>query len=360
MNKLKEAALLILLLFITFPAMSQETAVPETEDDKKLNDFLLIPILETAFSGTLRWHPGWPAAFPPDGFSLLKESFLPEIIELSNGEQNYTVRRDSEGRLIEFPFFLPDGYAKVDISYTAQGAAKNMRVIFFANKGAEEETVETEEDTSHIGDTQSEQRAWNITFPSDFLPYSEFSPGGSLAPLTVFQDDDVFIVYIFESPVFLSEAWYDGEGEMLLFCKALIDHEAGGWRVRSLQIHDSDVPRFVDYSFDSGGNTTEIKMEEMTFSALYRESRPVFWGLPDLQYELQWDTQGILTVISAAGEAVDLITEFRYEYERDAAGNWLRRQETAYGSKFGVLAVYPPASRGTWERRIVFFEEEEK
>ena len=64
-----------------------------------------------------------------------------------------------------------------------------------------------------------------------------------------------------------------------------------------------------------------------------------------------------MTIVRAAGEAVDLVSEYRYEYERDTDGNWLKRQEAAYASVFGVLAPYLPGSRGTWERRIVFFEE---
>jgi len=230
-----------------------------------------------------------------------------------------------------------------------------MSVIFFSGE-TDETDAETEGNPPQPEDDQSDQKIWNIIFPDDFLPYSELSPGGSFPPLTVFQDEEIFYVFIFESPLFLSETWYNGEGEMLVFCKAVIDHQFGGWRVRYLQIHDSDGLRFADYFFDSGGNTTEVQIEGGTFSAVYRGSRPVSWQLPDLRYELQWDTQGILTIIKASG--VDLVSEYRYEYERDADGNWLKRQETAYGSRFGALAPYPPAGRGTWNRRIVFFEED--
>jgi hypothetical protein len=350
MNNRRKTAFLILFTFFAFPALSQET-----EADEKLNDFLLIPILETVFSNTLRWSPDWPVDIPPDGFLLLKENVQPEIIELSNGDQNYVVRRDSEGRLVEFPFFLSNGYAKVEASYSTEGAVKEMSVIFFSGE-ADEIGTETEGNPPQPEDDQSDQKIWNIIFPDDFLPYSELSPGGSFPPLTIFQDEEIFYVFIFESPLFLSETWYNGEGEMLVFCKAVIDHQFGGWRVRYLQIHDSDGLRFADYFFDSGGNTTEVQIEGGTFSAVYTGSRPVSWQLPDFRYELQWDTQGILTIIKASG--VDLVSEYRYEYERDADGNWLKRQETAYGSRFGALAPYPPAGRGTWNRRIVFFEED--
>jgi len=353
---------LIFLLFVSFSAVSQETEV-----DEKLNDFMLIPILETVFSGNLRWSPDWPVDIPPDSFFLLKENVLPEIIELSNEGQNYLVRRDSEGRLVEFPFFLSNGYAKVETTYEQTGAIKEMFINFWGNEDDDEENVETEENPTQSDEEQGEQKTWRITFPVDFLPYSKLSPGGSFSPLTVYQDEEVFYIFIFESPGFLTETWYSGEGEMLLTCKAIVDHENLSWRVRYLQIHDSRGIHFVDYFFDSSGNVTEVRIEgggnngqeyfDNTFSAVYRNRRPVLWQMPGLQYDLQWDTQGILTIIKAAGEAVDIVTEYRYEYERDAHGNWLKRQETAYGSRFGVLAPYLPGSRGTWNRRIVFFED---
>jgi len=344
MNRRRTNALLFIFLLIAFPASSQDTVT-----ERKLNDFLLIPILETAFSRNLHWQPDWSVDIPPDGFYLLKENILPEIIELSNGEQNFIVRRDREGRLLEFPFFLSNGYAKVETSYSSAGAIEEMSVIYFDNA---EDGMEMEGDN-----TQNEQRIWRITFPVDFFPYSEFSPGGSFPPLTISLGDDIFYVFIFESPLFLTETWYNSEGGLLAFCKAIVDHENGGWRVRYLQIHDFEDVRFVDYFFDSGGNTTEVQKEGKTFSAIYRNRRPVFWQLPGLRYELQWDTQSILTIVKVAVEAENFVTEYRYEYERDTAGDWTKRRETAYGSGFGVLAPYLPAGRGTWERRIVFFEE---
>jgi len=343
----------LLLIFFASPAFSQEE-----EADKKLNDFMLIPILETALSGVLRWRPDWPADIPPDAFYLLNENVLPINIELSDGQRSFTVRRDSEGRLAEFPFFLANGYMQVETSYTQAGALKEMSVIFFDTDNSEdsedgedeEANVETEDEPL----SQNEPRIWNITFPSGFLPYGESSAGGSLPPLEVVQGEDFFYVFIFESPVFLSETWYDSEGAMLLFCKALVDHEAGKWRVRSLQIHDSEGLSFQDYYFDSGGNISEVRLEGKVFSAVYRGNRPVSWRLDGTRYELQWDTQGILTAIRARGGSENPVLEYRYEYQRDTVGNWIKRQETAYSTRFSVLAPYLPGSRGTWERRIIY------
>lgn len=338
--------LLILFLLITFPVLSQEA-----EESKGTPDFLLIPIFETAFSGSLRWRPDWPADIPPDGFALLKNSKQPAVIELFNETENFTVKRDSDGRLVEFPFFLIDGYAMVESSYTVEGALQNM-------------SVSVKNFASQDSDAQSEEKTWDVEFPADFLPYSDLSPGGTFPPLKITSDEDVFYVFIFESPSFLTETWYDGEGDMLVFCKAVISND-GEWRVTSLQIHESqpdasqtdegsplaDNLRFEDYYFDSYGNITEIRLDDMVFSAVYMDNRPCLWR-NDLQYELQWDTQGILTVIKASGESEDLNIEYRYEYERDTSGNWVKRQEIAFKDRFGLLAPQPSFSRGIWNRRI--------
>jgi len=250
---------------------------------------------------------------------------------------------------LEFPFFYEDGYAKIKLDYSPSGAVQTMNIEFKKLSAQEEESESDEEE------------AWVITFPPDFLPYSELSLGGSFPVINVSSDDSDYFVFIFESPLFLTETWYDSEGNMLVFCKASVNTRNGAWRIRSLQIHGESGVNFEDRFFDSSGNITEIRLssdgaEDRKVLALYRDSMPVFWQCDDFTYELQWDRRGVLTVIKAWDGTGGFDTEYRYGYDMNAFGSWVKREEAAYRVQFDLLTPQPSYSRGIWTRRLEFFQ----
>jgi hypothetical protein len=339
MTLFRAAAFVLLSLFVIFPVASQNAKTGnETEQDGS-PDFFLVSIIEAAFSGTVRWHPDWPDDIPPDGFLLSEGNRTPQVIELSGEKETFVVRRDSEGRLVEFPFFSLNGYAKVTAAYSPQGALMRMLIKNY---------------TLQDGSDQAEEKEWNVIFPAGFLPYSEMSPGGSFPPVRVSSSDADFFVFFFESPVFFTETLYDSGGNMLSFRKAVVNIENSAWRITSIQIHDSSGTSFIDYFFDSFGNITETRFSDEALTAIYRNRLPVFWRSRNLQYGLQWDNRERLTVARAVDEAGDLYVEYRYEYEFDSFGNWIKRQEAAYRMQFDLLTPQPLYSRGVWNRRIVF------
>ena len=332
-------ALLIFFLLITIPAFSQETEGEDGQTDEC--NFFLIPVLEAVFSGNPRWSPDWPSDIPPDGFFLPPGNSPLRALELSNGDETFTLSRDREGRLLEFPFFYKGGCAKVKTKYSTSGALQTMNISFKNLSAQDEET-------------------WDITFPPDFFPYSRLSPGGSFPVLRVSTGDSDFFVFIFESPIFLTETWYDSGGNMLVFCKASVDAENGAWRIRSLQIYGESGIRFEDRFFDSFGNITEVHYfsdgsEDRKILALYRDSMPTYWRSDDFVYDMQWDARSVLTIIKAWDASGGLDTEYRYKYDMDAFGNWIRREETAYRIQFDLLTPQPSYSRGIWSRRLEFF-----
>ena len=338
--KLFKYAVLVFILFIVFPVFSQD----EDAESTQWNLFL-IPILETVFCQNLQWRPDWPVDFPPDAFLAEQENRRHTVIELSNDEENYLLRRDREGRLVEFPFFFTDGFAKVQAAYNTSIAG--TIVLRSLNITYKDFALNEEEGE------QSEQ-TFIITFPAEFSPYSSLSRGGSFPPIEIRYEDSVFFVFIFESPVFLTETWYDENGNMFVFCKASTVVENGKFRIRALQIHDAVKTRFIDYSFDSFNNITEVRYDERVFSAYYRENRPTYWQRDDNQSELQWDTQGLLTIIKTLNEENGGFIEYRYGYEFDTSGFWNSRLETAYILQFDLLAPQLSSSRGIWTRRIVW------
>jgi len=197
-------------------------------------------------------------------------------------------------------------------------------------------------------DEQAEDDVWNIEFPPYFFPYSDMSSGGAFPAVKITAGESVYSVYFFESSAFLTETWYDSNGNMLVFCRANVNIHNNSWRIRSLQIHDDAGVRFEDYFFDSGGNITEIRRDEQVFQALYRNKLPTYWKNPSVNYELQWDK--IDTLIRITSDAVD----YRYEYEKDSRGNWVKRRENAFALRNDLLAPDYSLNRGEWNRRIEY------
>jgi hypothetical protein len=205
-------------------------------------------------------------------------------------------------------------------------------------------------------DDKSEEKPMIVDFQPEFFPYSEFSPGGAFPVITVTSDDSQYFVYLFESPHFLTETWYDSDGNMLVYSRADTYVTNGVWRINSLQIQSADDKQFNDYFFDTSGNITEIRLEDSVFSALYANKRPVYWRFSDFYNELHWDNQGLLTFVRVyEPEENQLINEYRYEYQNDVYNNWVKRSETAYIFQYGLLIANPPSGMGTWNRRIVYF-----
>jgi len=342
--------LLVFFLLVAVPAFSQETEGEDGQSDER--NFFLLPVLETVFSGNLRWSPDWPSDIPPDGFPIVSENPI-AVLELSNGSDTFTLRRGSDGRLLEFPFFYDGGYAIIKNQYSASGALQKMNISF--------KSFPAQEDESQQEESQDDEETWDVVFPPDFLPYSELSLGGSFPVISVSTGDSDFFVFIFESPLFLTETWYDSNGNMLVFCKASVDAEKGAWRIRSLQVHGESGVLIEDRFFDSSGNITEIRYfsggtEDRRILALYREHMPVYWQRDGFIYDLQWDTRGILTIIRAWDETGGFDTEYRYRYDMDGSGLWLRREEAAYRTQFDLLTPQPSYSRGIWTRRLEYFQ----
>jgi hypothetical protein len=330
-----KSVLLIFLLIIISPVF------PQNSDEKNTQlNLLLIPILETIFSNNIYWNPEWPSAVPPDGFLIKNTDRQPAVIELFNGTDKFTVRRDAQGRLTEFPFFLSDGYALIQAVFNGD-ALRSLKIAQYSF-ASDEETA------------PSQKMVLNINFPSGFLPYSDLSLGGGFPPLSVTVDGVAYFVFIFESPLFLTETWFDSDGNMALFSKADTVVDKGEWRIRSLQIHNESGIYFIDYYHDSYGNVTEIRSDDRVISALYRENRPFYRSSSDIRYEFHWDTQGILTTVKGLGDNDYLFAEYRYGYEQDVNGNWVNRRETAYIFQYELKAPNLSYSRGIWNRRIVY------
>ena len=215
-NKSKIFVFVIYFFIILIPLPCEENNI--NAENTFLSDFYLIPVLETAFYKNIFFRPDWPFDIPPDSFMVSANDKRFDSIEIYNEDISYIVKYDNIGRLIEFPHFFQGKYAVIKVEYSENGSVTDINILLY------------EGESQNIKD-------YKITFPVDFLPYSDFSPGGSFPPVTVTLDDKTFYVFIFETISFLTETWYDNDGNMLVFCKAVIEQIEKSWRVRSFQSH---------------------------------------------------------------------------------------------------------------------------
>jgi hypothetical protein len=333
--------------------------------------FPLIPLLENISSGEVRWRPDWPPEFPPDGFVSSGQN--PLSLVLSSGSETYRLDRDNQGRLLSFPCFVQGKFIQAEIDYSPSGEIKAIRAVF--PEAAEPPLSDSEQTSETPGGSQS----WTIDFPQ----FSQSAGAGDLGaaepprPLRASSGDTAYFVFFFEAPLFISETWYDSEGNMVAYFKADIRREGPAWRSLFLESRTEAGLVTEEYYYDSEGNISEIKSDGALYSALYRNRRPLYWErkaaeqedgtLPNQAlYILQWDERGFLVNLRAlAPEAAPEIAEtetladsqpdegpgeFRYDYESDENGSWTQRQDIEIISRFG-LAVPRPGR--TWTRRIL-------
>jgi hypothetical protein len=284
-------------------------------------------------------------------------------VTLDGGAGPLTLSRDGDGRLREFPFFFNGAFIQVKAGYGPSGALQNLSA-------------------------ESPGGSWSFEFSGEAAPES-FVPGAGPDPVRVNRDGTWYYVLFLESGSALSETWYDGEGNFLAYYKALIRRDGPRWRIRSLEFHREEEPYRENYDVDNANNITGVSSPRGEFTALYRADRPRYWerrplppnppapdaeappeagspappapdpaGSPEAMEEgpgnfvLQWDENGLLVEKRAApGETGG---EFRYEYERDHRGNWVKRRELELVDRSGVRV---PLFRRELVRHIVYSEE---
>jgi hypothetical protein len=150
----------------------------------------------------------------------------------------------------------------------------------------------------------------------------------------------------------ITETWYDPPGNFIAYFETRTEDAPEGRRARSLEGKGYNR----DYGYESGGRLSEYSGDQGLFSAVYGlRGTPLYWRAAGRDYGLQWDEGGRLTGIrdlapDASGEGP---AAFRYEYEFDSRGNWIRRREIALFFQDNLLL--PGGMRET-ARRIGYTE----
>jgi hypothetical protein len=330
---------LVLTALWTLSAAAQEPVWPVSPAGEKKAPRLipLSPFLEVLSAADLRWRPDWPGDFPPDAFSVKGGRALSII--LTAGEMSFTLRRDREGRLREFPLFFDGAFIPVRADYDGPG-----RLLRLSAGPAGDSLV--------------------FDFPENFL-----SPGVA-DPVRVSLGGTWYFVVIQDAGAALFETWYDQGGNFTAWYRTRIQRDGASWRIRSLESRGGEPVLREDYDFDNDGHITAVNSLKGEFSARYRSGRPVYWDripaaetppkaeaaavIPDPSgsFILQWDERGLLRARRPQTE--DGAGEFRYDYETGGRGDWTRRQDVEMIGREGIRF---PLFRGSYERRISYLEE---
>jgi hypothetical protein len=137
-----------------------------------------------------------------------------------------------------------------------------------------------------------------------------------------------------------TETWFDADGNGLVFF--VFQYEAPEGRIRQVTVVDlaAGEEGSERYYYDSHGNVSGVDLPEGQFAALYiRQGQPRYWEQFG-HFALQWNEQGLLTRLTGAAlDGAEL--DIRYEYSRDARGNWTERLETPMIRLAGYLTPSP-------------------
>jgi hypothetical protein len=307
--------------------------------------FPLGPVLAEAVHGEGRWRPDWPLEIAPDAF-MIKGEAAAIAMELdasweiggtgdsapagapdrpAQGSRyrgiSYRLAWDSGGRLIAFPLPLAGGeapaFAQVEVRYGGGDGIEELRILVPPGEdSAGEGSMET--------DTE-EPDSWSVLFPAPWI--QDTLPAG--APVKIQRGAAVYFVLFSGSRDWIAETWYDPWGNFAAYFETRIGPGPGGEGRRVLGLEGLNYRQ--DYGYESGGNLSACSGDQGLFSVVYSaQGRPLYW-MAGRDYGLQWDEEGRLTGMrdlapQGSGEEP---AAFRYEYEFDSRGNWVRRREIA-------------------------------
>jgi hypothetical protein len=311
-----------LLAVFLFCAFSLLPAGDDPEQGEAADvPFIIAPILEIISDGNVSWRPDWPREIPPDAFTL--NHGRASLIKINAGGVEYGIRRNGEGRLTEFPHPY-GGLAGVKVEYGPEGEIAGI----------------------DVAPAEPGQNPWTVFFPRNF-----FAPGAESLIRAGRDGVDLFAV-VQETGAGACETWYDAEGRALAYAATSV-RDYGGRRVRSVEIRDASGTRGETCHFESGGRVSLVEAGSVRASAVYG-GRPLYWGFTGGSdgetegagnFSLQWDENGFLVRMYGPGG------DFRYSYDIDEKGNWIRRRETAWEEAFGLLV---PVSQTEIIREILY------
>jgi hypothetical protein len=319
-------------------------------------------LLDAALSREVSWRPDWPAAIPPDSFTLLAGQAAALTLTLpadlldadTGGTANtdpaagtgssksaaveYRLTRDRAGRLGEFPFFMGGTLYQAAAVYDSAYPERIKKIT---------------------ADTPDASDPWEV----EFLKYDDGDPSQA----RIDRGGTRYFAALQYHGRIVTETWYDQDERILAFFS--LEYQGGEKKkwLLSIDSRDDQGQRFETYRYDSAGNITALESSEPSAGAgeymttYNAKSRPRYWDYPGANYILQWDEQGFLVrLMEVPGSSEEVPAALQppeevqpvdigYEYTLDERGNWTERRGTSLLRRFGRLA---PGSEAVITRDI--------
>jgi YD repeat-containing protein len=381
---------LVCLLFLTLPggvrilqAEAPESSRPsgalEAPGAAESPGLFPLSLVVEAIQGEAgRWRPDWPPEIPPDAFAV-RDALA---IELELGEEElkarpygpvlgrYRLEWDALGRLIYFPLVLP---------LKAAEPAESLEPLEPAEVGAVEALAPVREKSPLFAQVRlrygegdgieafdieipgPEPIPLSVRFTSPYFPGTHRPP-----PVRVEYGERLYHVLFSGGIQEIAETWFDPWGIFSAYFKGRIGplsvsngpgpgdaRTEPPWRILGLASRPLE-PLRGSIHYESGGNISESSGEYGSFSAIYgKAGRPLRRSWDGRDFSLQWDQRGLLVRQRDLGgdETGAFPVDFRYDYEFDSWGNWIRRRETAL---FRIGDLLLPGYGRDLVRRIVY------
>ena len=316
---------------------------------------LVLDGVEYAGDNTGAWRPDWPLELPPDAFKTSDGEISRVTIE--GDGISLIFGYDAEGRLEEFPFMLNGTMAQVGIVYGDESEIREMELTFPAEEPANGDAAREAPDSGEAAGSEP----WKL----EFLQYLDTSP----VLVRACRGDAWYFIYLTRGGNWISETWYDAEGNFLDAYSFSLTEIGERRRIRELRDYSADGSDWEFY-YDSRGFLTETSGPGGVYKVLYyREDLPRYWEYPSrkdilgtadgaVNYSLQWDESDFLVRVtgqSSPGMDEENLSDCRYEYTLDERGNWIERREIQMKRRVRLLVPAP----GTTFTRVLEYRPQE-
>jgi hypothetical protein len=309
-------------------------------------------IYDDALVDSVSYRPDWPFALPPDAFSPAVAAAgawqsVAVTIETTDEESHYTVRRDGNGRLSEFPFYYQGTFFPVTVGVgSADGRIKNITIQIPDDYQNDEGSLADKSGGTGIqADNNGAEAGGDTAGPAlieiEILHYEDADRDARPTVARVKNGEAWYFISFNYLNALTLETWHDVNGLALrVFSLA---YRQNRQRSALTESGSEGVAWTETWQYDSAANNTEIATPDAVSSALYRHGKPVYVKhqaatMPDAQ-ELQWDERGVLVRISGMKGEQEI--DHRYEYSFDRQSNWIERREIRMTVNFGVLTALP-------------------